>query len=63
MSYKWRCTGGGSKFKLWLVLLFQKGLFVYNFHNGVGNNHKIVQACGGMKTQYLLHLLGVNAIS
>ena len=26
MSYKWRCTGEGNKFKLWPVLLFQKGL-------------------------------------
>ena len=25
MSYKWRCTGGGDKLKLWLVLLFEKG--------------------------------------
>ena len=28
MSYKWRCTGGGDKLKLWLVLLF-KGLRPY----------------------------------
>ena len=23
-------------------------LFVYNFHRCVGNNHEIVQACGGV---------------
>ena len=30
---------------------FQEGmkpLFVYNFHGRVGNNHEIVQACGGV---------------
>ena len=48
MSYKWRCTGEGDKLKLWLVLLFQKPLFVYHFHRCVCNNYEIVQACGGV---------------
>ena len=33
---------------LWLVLLFQKPLLVYNIYRCVENNHEIVQACGGV---------------